>query len=376
MKEVKMTLAGKPFFSIIVPCCDVEPYVKESLMSVMNQPFQDWECIIGIETSKDKTEEVIRELTANDLRFRIFTGPRSGSCSASRNTGIDMAQGEYVIFLDGDDAISEDSLQRLYDRIMAWPGGDIYPCGMRRFNCLQQMRAGEHDLVFNEFPEVSREMNGTEATVLYLDSIIGCQWMMQLFVFRMDFLRQHGLKCIYGVNGQDYVFSQQAIYLAKHIMPLHEAYYNYRIRPRAVASSITFNGDPGKYYHNLAICFHVLLMFYSSVSEADDFDSRVASSWGKFWIGRICFEWFFPCRISRIPRVQRSETLKELFADGFDSFEKLRKVSHLPTRCAGWWIRVFITHPHLRGGSELFFKAYFSMHHLKNTINKHKGHII
>jgi len=340
-------------------------------MSVKKQPFKNWECIIGIETSKDKTEEVVRELTANDDRFKIFTGPRSGSCSASRNTGTDMAQGEYIIFLDGDDAISEDSLQRLYDRIMARPGGDIYTCGMKRFSCLQKMCAGEHDSVFVEFPEVSHEMNGTEATILYLDSIVGCQWMMQLFVFRRDFLRQHGLKCIYGLNGQDYVFSQQAIYLAKHIIPLHETYYNYRVRPGSVVRSITFNRASGKYYHNLAICIHALLMFYSSVSEADDFDCRVASSWGKFWIGRISFEWFLPYRTSRIPRELRAETLKELFADGFDSFEKLRKVSSLPTKWAGWWIRVFITHPHLRWVSELFFKAYFSMHHLKDTINKH-----
>ena len=105
-----------PFFSIIVPCCDVEPYVRECLDSVLNQPFTNWECLIGVETSKDRTEEIVREYEAKDTRFRVFTGPRSGSCSASRNTGIDMATGEYIIFLDGDDTIVEGSLQRLHDR--------------------------------------------------------------------------------------------------------------------------------------------------------------------------------------------------------------------------------------------------------------------
>ncbi len=38
----------KPFFSIIVPCCDVEPYLRESLDSVLKQPFADWECILGV----------------------------------------------------------------------------------------------------------------------------------------------------------------------------------------------------------------------------------------------------------------------------------------------------------------------------------------
>ena len=44
-----------PFFSIVIACCDVEPYVRACLDSVVNQPFTDWECLIGVETSKDKT---------------------------------------------------------------------------------------------------------------------------------------------------------------------------------------------------------------------------------------------------------------------------------------------------------------------------------
>ena len=124
----------RPFFSIIVPCCDVEPYVRECLDSVLNQSFSDWECLIGVETSKDKTEEIVREYAAKDSRFTVFTGPRSGSCSASRNTGIDKATGEYVIFLDGDDTITEGSLQRLHDKILERPGADLYPCAIQVHN--------------------------------------------------------------------------------------------------------------------------------------------------------------------------------------------------------------------------------------------------
>lgn len=119
-----------PFFSIIVPCCDVALYLRECLDSVVKQPFSDWECLLGVEESKDDTEEIAREYAAKDPRFKVFTGPRSGSCSASRNTGIDMAIGEYIIFLDGDDTIAEGSLQRLHDMIANRPGADIYPCAM------------------------------------------------------------------------------------------------------------------------------------------------------------------------------------------------------------------------------------------------------
>ena len=57
----------KPFFSIIVPWCDVEQYLRECLDSVTSQPFTDWECFIGVETSRDKTEEIVRVLKANGL---------------------------------------------------------------------------------------------------------------------------------------------------------------------------------------------------------------------------------------------------------------------------------------------------------------------
>ena len=59
-----------PFFSLIVPCCDVEPYVRECLDSVLNQSFSDWECLIGVETSKDKTEDIVRAYAAKDSRFK------------------------------------------------------------------------------------------------------------------------------------------------------------------------------------------------------------------------------------------------------------------------------------------------------------------
>ena len=58
-----------PFFSIIVPCCDVAPYLRECLDSVVKQPFSDWECLLGVEESKDDTEEIVREYAAKDPRF-------------------------------------------------------------------------------------------------------------------------------------------------------------------------------------------------------------------------------------------------------------------------------------------------------------------
>ncbi len=117
----------KPFFSIIVPCCDVEPYVRACFDSVLSQPFGDWELVAVVETSKDRTKEIVREYAAKDSRISVFTQPRSGSPAAPRNTALEHATGEYVIFLDSDDRIAEGSLLRLHDKIAARPGRNIVP---------------------------------------------------------------------------------------------------------------------------------------------------------------------------------------------------------------------------------------------------------
>ena len=198
------------------------------------QSFRDWECLIGIETSKDRTEEVIREITAGDERFRIFNGPRSGSCSASRNTGVEMARGEYVIYLDGDDSIADEALARLAAKINARPGADLYQGTIVAYD----ERTGKREFWDNFTAESPSEMTGVEA-VLELSRLWGGEFcrMLQITIFRRVFLLEHDLKCIYGLRKQDQEVSPRAIYRAKRVAPLHEPFYLYRIRPNSVSTT-------------------------------------------------------------------------------------------------------------------------------------------
>ena len=344
----------KPFFSIIIPCCDVEPYVKECLMSVVNQPFQDWECIIGIEASKDKTEEVIRELTANDSRFRIFTGPRSGSCSASRNTGIDMAQGEYIIFLDGDDTIVEVSLQRLHDKIAARPGADLYPCAMLVYDDVTKNELEVRDNYSNDAPT---ELTGPEATLL---TERGCGHhpcpMLQLTVHKRQFLMAHNLKCIHGLRRQDSEFSPRALYLAKRVVPLHDNFYLYRIRQNAVGSS----AHGSRYFHgDWAIILKSLFAFHAKASQEDGFDTRVSQAWGRQWLSWLFFFWFAPNNVKMIPRQKRLDTLQVIFSDGFDDFNMLLKTNSVTRQIAGKLVYLYVKCSAIRAFVELFFRLYF-----------------
>jgi len=343
-----------PFFSIIIPCCNVERYVRNCLDSVLSQSFRDWEVLIGVETSKDSTEEIAREYAARDPRFKVFTGPLSGSCSVSRNKGTDLAQGEYVIFLDGDDTITEGSLQRLYDKISARPGADLYPCAIQVYNELTQ----KDEELRDNYPASVSELTGAEATLL-----LGRLWhhpcpMLQMTVFRRQFLLSNDLKCIPGLRCQDSEFSPRALYLAKRVVPLHEPFYIYRIRRDSVQTQAR---GADYFYNDYAIIFRSLFAFHTSASKAPGFDRRVSASWAHTWLTIVFLRWFHPTAVRLIPRKRRLETLNVLFAHGFGDFNSLLKSTRLPRRIAGWWARAFMTMPMLRWAAEKFFSVYFTL---------------
>jgi len=349
----------KPFFSIIMACCDVEPYIREALDSVTKQSFGDWECICGIEDSKDKTEEILRGIAASEPRIRIFNHPRSGSCSATRNVGIDMAQGEYVIFLDGDDTIADESLARIAGKIKARPGADLYPCAIVAYEEDSEKR----ELRNNYASSSPGEMTGVEAT-LEINRLRGGDFcpMLQLTVFRREFLVEYDLKCIYGLRRQDSEFSPRALYLAKRVVPLHEPFYLYRLRANSVSSAAT---GAGYFLKDWAIITKSLFAFHAKVSREPGFDPRVSECWARHWVTRFLYFWFDPQNMRGIPRERRLEPLNMLFADGFDDFNLLLRHAGILKRFAGWWARVFVRRPSLRWLAELFFRCYFRLSGMK-----------
>ena len=345
----------KPFFSFAVPCCDVEPYIEECLQSILNQSFQDWECILAIEASKDRTEEIIREKTAGDPRFRIFTGERSGSCSAPRNTAIDMAQGEYIIFLDGDDTIADGCLERLHEKICANPGADLYPCAIIANDEIN----GKREMRDNYGQDAPTEMTGVEAT-LYLDRRLHGSFcpMLQLTIHRREFLVEHDLKCIRGLRHQDSEFSPRALFLAKRVVPVHEPFYLYRIRPNSVQTKAK---GADYFMKDWSIITRSLLAFYGKVSREDGFDARVVPCWIRQWNSRMNYMWFSSNVQREIPREKRAEWLNFIFEDGFDSYRRMMKSGSIPQRLAAWHVRLFIEHPSLRWTAEHFFRIYFRL---------------
>lgn len=93
--------------SIIVPCYKQAEFLEDALESVLDQSFENWECIIVNDGSPDNTKEIAYKWLALDPRFKYLEQTNLG-VSAARNFGISHATGKYILPLDADDKISSD----------------------------------------------------------------------------------------------------------------------------------------------------------------------------------------------------------------------------------------------------------------------------
>lgn len=101
----------KPTITIIMPTYNSERYVQDSIMSVINQSYEDWELIVIDDASKDKTIEIILNSFGSDQRIKVIALKDNQGAAVARNTGLEKANGKYIAFLDSDDLWRRDKLE-------------------------------------------------------------------------------------------------------------------------------------------------------------------------------------------------------------------------------------------------------------------------
>ena len=99
-----------PAISVIIPIYNVEKYLRRCLDSVKNQTFQDWEAICVNDGSPDNSAAILAEFAAGDARFKVVN-KENGGLSDARNAGMQVATGEYILYLDSDDFIHPQTLE-------------------------------------------------------------------------------------------------------------------------------------------------------------------------------------------------------------------------------------------------------------------------
>lgn len=126
-----------PAVSVIIPVYNTEQYVAECLASVLAQTFQDFEAIVVDDGSTDGSAAIASEFAKKDSRIRIVSQENKG-LSEARNAGLDVAQGEWITFVDSDDAIATGFLQALVDAANT-TGADIACSGKSDFENLSEI---------------------------------------------------------------------------------------------------------------------------------------------------------------------------------------------------------------------------------------------
>ncbi len=226
-----------PFFSIVVPACDVAPFGAEMIDSLRQQSDGDFEALIVCEESADGTLEVLRRAIGDEPRFIVTELPRSGSASAGRNYGIEHAHGQYLLFLDGDDLLKPEALE-------------IFRHAIATF--------GEIDLIAGR-AEVRWELNSPARGAEQLAHPIECgkvfpaplalaRMMERRFmpavwyqIYRRELIKNDAtLRQPIGRRHQDEQWTPRVFLAAKTFAAIPEVFYVYRKR----ANSVTTKSNP------------------------------------------------------------------------------------------------------------------------------------
>ncbi|MBE6864711.1 MAG: glycosyltransferase [Ruminococcus flavefaciens] len=158
--------------SIIVPVYKVEDYLEKCVMSILNQSFSDFELILVNDGSPDNCGNLCDIWAQKDARIKVIH-KKNGGLSDARNAGIDIAQGEYIGFVDSDDYIKENMFEILvnniekYDADISMCGyANVYGDGVRKMNSDQSVEVMTQEQAIHKIL-IGRELSVHAYTKLY-----------------------------------------------------------------------------------------------------------------------------------------------------------------------------------------------------------------
>ena len=122
----------QPKVSILVPCYNSETYLHDTLQSCMNQRYPNIEVIVVDDGSTDSSLQIAREWETRYENIHVYEQSNSGVCKA-RNLAFEKCTGDYIMYLDADDLISEDKISSQMDLLLGEPLSTVATCPWDRF---------------------------------------------------------------------------------------------------------------------------------------------------------------------------------------------------------------------------------------------------
>lgn len=225
---------SKVKLSIIIPIYNVENYLRKCVESVLNQDILDYEIILVDDGSPDACPQICDSYAAEHNKIRVVH-QENGGLSAARNSGIEVAQGEYIMFVDSDDFIEPNILGGLLAQI------DRDNLDVLRFK-YQNVRIVD-DVKYEVFQPYKRdrrlENDYSEIPtdgVSFLNSRMNTQCYAWAFVIRRDLFEG----CIFtpGIYFEDTDWTPRMLVKAKHVASTDRIAYNYLIRQGSITNAV------------------------------------------------------------------------------------------------------------------------------------------
>lgn len=214
--------------SVIVPIYNAGKYLEECINSIVKQTYDNLQIILVNDGSRDNSWKICQQLQKSDNRISITSQPNSG-VSVARNTGLDLANGKWIMFVDPDDILDKNIVSDLLDEVNS--DRDIIISTCYGFDTYSKKRAH----FFTEDREFKKDKEDLYLQLLDLPygqtgeifTAIGVPWGK---LYRRSFLDKFGLKFDSKLRRmQDNIFNMYAFYYAREIKYVDKPLYYYRL---------------------------------------------------------------------------------------------------------------------------------------------------
>ena len=213
-----------PLFSVIVPIYNIEKYIEQCILSIINQTFTNFELILVDDGSPDGCPQICDEYAVSDSRIKVIHKENGGIVSA-RQAGVDVATGEYIVCVDGDDWINPEYLSKFVEVINQY-SPDVACCGAiwayedKETRMPPRVNLGYYDRkrIENEiFPILIERDDG----VYFSPSLWGK-------VFRREIYQQQQLVDTIVNIGEDGACVKPCVYHSQSMYVMNDCLYYYR----------------------------------------------------------------------------------------------------------------------------------------------------
>lgn len=219
--------------SIIIPVCNVEKYIGPCLESIYRQGLSDgdFEVIVVNDGSTDNSMKVVEDIRLHHHNIQIIHQNHAGP-SVCRNEGMEMAKGEYVLFVDSDDLLMDNGLTVLLKKALD-TSADMVVADFMRLN------DDEITSVYDSQVTDSQVVDKTGLDYYVEDYDPGVGSFIWRILYKRTFLNENHIRLEPGVYYEDIPFLQECYLKAQRVIGVHLLYYIYRIRQRSCTYSFT-----------------------------------------------------------------------------------------------------------------------------------------